>query len=58
MRIASKQIYRWPLQLGLFGFYSKLYGIDNANISINNKRNENSQRNNVNNQESTSNHNK
>ncbi len=24
LRIASKQVYRWPLQIGLFGFYNNL----------------------------------
>lgn len=26
MRVASKQIYRWPLQIGLLGFFNTMFG--------------------------------
>jgi hypothetical protein len=25
MRVASKEIYRWPLQIALFGFYRNIF---------------------------------
>lgn len=36
LRIASKQLYRWPLQIGLFGYYSKLFDnkISRATLGI------------------------